>query len=406
MTGRRTHIRIPVAGRYITPLGDEFASVEALGGIVLLLAALAALAWVNSPWTDAYSSLWNRQLTIGVGEFAISETLRSWVNDGLMTVFFFVVGLEIKRELVEGELNEMRKARLPALAALGGMVAPALIFLAWNLGGPGSRGWGIPMATDLAFALGVLALLGSRVPPGLKLFLLTLAIVDDIGAIIVIAVFYSGGVEAAWLGCAAAALGVFFLMRALGARRAVLYVLPALTLWVCTFESGVHATIAGVALGLLTPAGSFRDRRVLEQLERRLHLWTSFLVVPVFALANAGVSVGVDALRNAASSRITWGIVCGLVVGKIVGITLATGIGLRMGLGRLPEGVTFRQVVGVGALAGIGFTVSLFVADLSFGGRSLSEAKIGILGASLIAGMLGSGVLLRRPRRTLRPGGR
>jgi len=405
MTGRRTHIRVPFAGRYIAPIGDSFASVEALGGIVLLLAALAALVWVNSPWGDAYSSLWNRELTLGVGELAITETIRGWVNDGLMAVFFFVVGLEIKRELVEGELSEVQKARLPVLAAFGGMLAPALIFLAWNLSGPGSRGWGIPMATDLAFALGVLALLGSRIPPGLKLFLLTLAIVDDIGAIVVIAVFYSGGIEAAWLGGATAVLAVFFLMRGLGARHPLLYVLPALALWVCTLESGVHATIAGVALGLLTPAGSFRDRRVLELVERRLHLWTSFLVVPVFALANAGVSVGVDALRDAASSRIAWGVVSGLVVGKFVGISAATGIGLWLGLGRLPEGVTFRQVLGVAVVAGIGFTVSLFVAELSFGGRSLSEAKLGILAASLVAGIIGSLVLFRRSRRTLPRGG-
>jgi Na+:H+ antiporter, NhaA family len=405
MTGRRTHVRIPLAGRFVTPRGDDFASVEALGGIALLLASLAALVWANSPWSDAYSSLWNRELTIGVGRFAISEGFRGWVTDGLMAVFFFVVGLEIKRELVEGELKDAQRARLPVLAALGGMVAPALIFLAWNLGGPGDKGWGIPMATDLAFALGVLTLLGPRVPPGLKLFLLTLAIVDDIGAIVVIAFFYSEGIEAVWLGGAAASLAVFFLMRAMGARNPLLYVLPALALWVCTFESGVHATIAGVALGLLTPAGSFRDRRVLEQLERRLHLWTSFLVVPVFALANAGVSVGVDALRDAASSHITWGVVSGLVVGKIVGITAATAIGLRLGLGRLPEGMAFRQVVGIAALAGIGFTVSLFVAELAFNGTSLEEAKLGILGASLTAGLLGSGVLFRRARRTLPHGG-
>jgi NhaA family Na+:H+ antiporter len=406
MTGRRTHIRIPLAGRYITPRGDDFASVEALGGIALLLAALAALVWANSAWSDAYATLWHRELTIGAGRFAISETFRGWVNDGLMALFFFVVGLEIKRELVEGELRDAHRARLPVLAAFGGMVAPALIFVAWNLGGPGDKGWGIPMATDLAFALGVLTLLGPRVPPGLKLFLLALAIVDDIGAIVVIAFFYSEGIEAAWLGGVAASLAVFFLMRGLGARHPLLYVLPALTLWVCTFESGVHATIAGVALGLLTPAGSFRDRRVLEQLERRLHLWTSFLVVPVFALANTGVSVGADVLRDAASSRVAWGVVSGLVVGKIVGITAATGIGLRLGLGRLPDGVTLRQVVGIGAVAGIGFTVSLFVAELSFGGKNLSNAKLGILAASLVAGMLGTGVLFRRPRRTLPPGGR
>lgn len=404
MTGRRTHIRIPF-GRYVTPVGDAFASVEALGGIALLLAAVAALVWVNSPWTGAYDSLWSRELTIGVGELSISETLRGWVNDGLMVVFFFVVGLEIKRELVEGELNDPQKARLPILAAVGGMVAPALIFLAWNLGTSGSKGWGIPMATDLAFALGVLALLASRVPSGLKLFLLTLAIVDDIGAIIVIAVFYSEGIEPLWLGGAAATLGFFYVMRRMGLRHPLLYVLPAVVLWVCTLESGVHATIAGVALGLVTPAGSFRDRRVLEQVERRLHLWTSFLIVPVFALANAGVSVGAEALRDAATSRITWGVVGGLVVGKLVGITAATVIGVRLGLGRLPEGITTRHIVGIGALAGIGFTVSLFVAELAFNGRALDQAKLGILGGSLVAALLGVSLLLVSSRRTMPSGG-
>jgi Na+:H+ antiporter, NhaA family len=404
MTGRRTHIRIPVAGRYITPLGDAFASVEAVGGVILFIAAVAALVWVNSPWSDAYSDLWDNQLTIGVGGFSISETFRQWVNDGLMTLFFFVVGLEVKRELVEGELSDRHKARLPVLAALGGMVAPALIFLAWNLGGNSSRGWGIPMATDLAFALGLLALLGPRIAPGLKLFLLTLAIVDDIGAIIVIAFFYSEGIEAAWLGGAAASLLVVLLMRWSGARHPVLYVMPALVLWVCTFESGVHATIAGVTLGLLTPAGSFRGRSVLDPLERGFHPWTSFLVVPVFAFATAGVDLGPDALSDAASSPVTWGVVTGLVIGKVIGITAATGIGLRLHLGRLPEGVTLRQVVGIGAVAGIGFTVSLFVAELSFGGERLEAAKVGILVASLVAGLIGSAVLFRRSRRTM-PGG-
>jgi NhaA family Na+:H+ antiporter len=285
------------------------------------------------------------------------------------------------------------------------MVAPALIFLARNLGTSGSKGWGIPMATDLAFALGVLALLASRLPSGLKLFLLTLAIVDDIGAIIVIAVFYSEGIEPLWLGGAAAALAFFFVMRGMGLRHPLLYVLPAGVLWVCTFESGVHATIAGVALGLVTPAGSFRDRRVLEQVERRLHLWTSFLVVPVFALANAGVSVGAEALRDAATSRITWGVVGGLVVGKLVGITAATVIGARLGLGRLPEGMTTRHVVGIGALAGIGFTVSLFVAELGFNGGALEQAKLGILGGSLVAALLGVSLLLVSARRTMPSGG-
>ncbi len=405
MTGRRTHIRIPVAGRYITPLGDEFASVEALGGIVLFAATLAALVWANSPSSDSYTRLWDYELVIGVGRFAIGESIRQWVNELLMALFFFVVGLEIKRELAEGELNDTQKARLPVLAAVGGMLVPAVIFLAWNVGGHGEKGWGIPMATDLAFALGVLALLGTRIVPGLKMFLLTLAIVDDIGAIVVIALFYSGGIEPAWLGGAAASLLVVVLMRRVGARHPVLYVAPALVLWVCTFESGVHATIAGVALGLLTPAGTFRGRRVLDRLEHMLHPWTSFLVVPVFALANAGVAISFDVLRDAASSRITWGVVTGLVVGKIVGISAATGLGLRLRLGKLPDGDTFRHVLGIGAVAGIGFTVSLFVADLSFIGTRLSDAKLGILAASVVAGVLGSGVLLRRARRTLPDGG-
>ena len=404
MTGRRTHIRIPVAGRYITPLGDDFASVEALSGIVVFVAALAALVWANSTWSDSYTSFWGYELTVGTGRFTISETLGRWVNDLLMALFFFVVGLEIKRELVEGELNDKEKARLPALAALGGMVAPALIFLAWNLGGPGVKGWGIPMATDLAFALGVVAMFGRRIPRGLKLFLLTLAIVDDIGAIIVIALFYSEGIEGAWLGGAVLSLLIVFLMRMLGLRHPLWYVIPALALWVCTLESGVHATIAGVALGLATPARSFRGRAVLDPLERRFHPWTSFLVVPVFALANAGVVVNGDVLRDASSSRITWGVVTGLIIGKIVGITVATGLGLRLRLGRLPEGVTLRQVIGIAAVAGIGFTVSLFVADLSFHGGKLDDAKLGILGASLVAGLLGGGVLARTARPTLPTG--
>jgi NhaA family Na+:H+ antiporter len=405
MTGRRRYVRIPIAGRYITPLGEEFASVEALGGLALLLGATVALVWANSPWSGSYASFWGYEVTLGVGGWSITEGLRQWVNDGLMTIFFFIVGVEIKRELTEGELSDPATARLPIAAALGGMVVPALIYIAWNPSGEATRGWGIPMATDIAFALGILALLGPRVPRGLKLFLLTLAIVDDIGAIVVIAVFYSEGIELAWLGGALVVLATTYLMRRLGARHALFVVLPACVLWLCVFESGVHATIAGVALGLLIPARTERDRVVLDRLEHALHPWTSFLIVPVFALANAGVALGPDALRDAATSPIAWGVASGLVAGKVVGIVGVTVLGPRFRLGRLPDGVHFRQVLGVGILAGIGFTVSLFVAELAFDGTPLATAKIGILAASALAGLLGVGVLLGSARPTLPDGG-
>jgi Na+:H+ antiporter, NhaA family len=399
MTGRRTHVRIPVAGRYITPLGEDFASVEALGGIALLLATVTALVWANSPWSDSYASFWEYEITLGIGSFSISNSLREWVNDGLMAIFFFVVGVEIKREFVEGELSDRARARLPVAAAVGGMVVPALIYIAWNPSGPAFRGWGIPMATDLAFALGVLALVGSRVPRGLKVFLLTLAIVDDIGAIVVIAIFYSGGIQFAWLGGAAAVVAVIYGARRLGARHPLVAVVPAVALWVCFFESGVHATLAGIALGLLIPARTQRDRATLDRIEHGLHPWTSFLVVPVFALANAGIALGPDALGEAASSPITWGVAMGLVVGKVVGIVGVTMIGPRVRLGRLPAGVGIRQVLGIGAVAGIGFTVSLFVAELAFVGERLAAAKIGILAASLAAAVLGATMLWWTHRR-------
>lgn len=404
MTGRRTHIRIPFAGRYITPLGNEFASVEALSGIVLLLAAAVALCWANSPWSDSYTSFWGYDVTATLGRFSVADDLRHWVNDGLMAIFFFVVGLEVKRELTEGELTDRRAASLPLLAAVGGMVVPALVFFAWNPSGSGSSGWGIPMATDLTFALGVLALLGARIPPGLKLFLLTLAVVDDIGAIAVIAVFYSNDVQAEWLAGAALTIAAVVLMQRLGVRYALAYVAPGLVLWVCVFQSGVHATIAGVALGFLTPVVDSRGRRVIDALEHRLHPWTSFLVVPVFVLANAGIVLGGDAVRAAASSSITWGVATGLVAGKTVGIVAASAVCVALGLSRLPVGSSFRQLTGVAALAGIGFTVSLFIADRSFTLGALDEAKIGILAGSVVAGVLGTGVLARRARHTL-PGG-
>jgi NhaA family Na+:H+ antiporter len=374
----------------------EFLRTEAGGGVVLLLGALVALVWANSPWEGAYRDLWHHEIAVGSGEWAVRETLGHWINDGLMAVFFFVVGLEIKRELVCGELRDRRAAALPVVAAVGGMVVPAALFRLMVGGGPAAHGWGIPMATDIAFAVGVLALLGSRVPRSLKVFLLTLAIVDDIGAIAVIAVFYSARIESGWLLAAAALLGVLVGARRLGVGWVVVLVPVALLVWYCTYRSGVHPTIAGVALGLLTPVG-LSGRPVLEQLEGRLHPWSSYLVIPVFALANAGVALDGSALGDAAGSRLTWAVVVGLVVGKLVGIAGATVITARSPLGQLPSGAGLHHILGVAALGGIGFTVSLFITGLAFRDEALqAQAKIGILGGSLLAAVAGAAILFGR----------
>ena len=387
------HVRIPKLGRAAPPIGNEFVSLEAASGVVLLVATVAALVWANTA-SASYLTWWHHHLTVGVGDHSITLSYVEWVNQGFMTLFFFLVGLEIKRELVVGELRDRRTAALPAVAALGGMVVPALLYVAVNAGGGGLDGWAIPMATDIAFAVGVLALLGARVPSRLKLFLLTFAIVDDIGAIVVIALFYSRGLDVWWLAGAAGAILLVLVMARLGVHHPLWYVLPGVALWVCLLESGVEATLAGVALGLLCPARPRGGRPVLERLEHHLLPWSSFLVVPVFALANAGVVLTADSIDAALRSRITIGIVVGLVVGKFVGIMGATTLGLRSGVGRLPEGVTQRQIAGVAVLGGIGFTVALFVSDLTFHGTALDHAKIGVLGASVIAAVLGMVVLL------------
>jgi NhaA family Na+:H+ antiporter len=373
-------------------MGSEFVSLEAASGIVLLLGAAAALIWANAD-TAGYASWWGRTLTLGSGDFAITETLVHWENDALMTIFFFVVGLEIKRELVTGELRDTRRAALPAVAAIGGMVVPALIYVLLNLGGAGLDGWAIPMATDIAFSVGVLAILGARVPSSLKLFLLTLAIVDDIGAILVIALFYSSGVEPLWLLGGIAVVGLVSVMSRLGVDRPLAYVIPGALLWVCLYEAGIEPTLAGVVLGLLTPALPRRGRPVLERLESGLHPVSSFVIVPVFALANAGVVLTGDAIDHALASRVTVGIVVGLVVGKFVGISGATLLALRLRIGRLPDDLGLAHIFGVATLGGIGFTVSLFITDLAFRGQVIDDAKIGVLAASALAAVIGVVVL-------------
>jgi NhaA family Na+:H+ antiporter len=382
------------ARRRLAPLAD-YLHGEAAGGIVLLIAAVGALAWANSPISDSYFDLWQTHLDLG-----IDLSLQHWVNDGLMALFFFVVGLEIKRELVVGELSEPRAALLPALAAAAGVALPVLLFFALTAGTDAADGWAVPAATDIAFAVGILAVLGDRIPSGLRLFLLAVAIIDDVIAIVIIAVFYSASISVGWLAAAVAVLGVVVAMRTLGVGRIAWYVLPAFALWIAVHESGVHATIAGVALGLLTPTGSVRGRNVLELLEHRLHPWSAFVVVPLFALANAGVDFGGGVLSGALGSTLTWAVVVGLLVGKPVGIAGATWVALRLRVGALPDGVAFRHVVGAGALGGIGFTVSIFIAGLAFeAGPMVDDAKVGIFLGSIASGVLGAVLLVTLARR-------
>jgi NhaA family Na+:H+ antiporter len=418
--------------RVLQPL-QAFLAAESAGGLVLLAASLLALSWANSPLRGSYEALWRTKLTVGPSPWVVSQDLRHWVNDGLMSLFFLVVGLEIKREVLTGELRTIRAAALPVVAAIGGMVAPALLYLGLNAGGVGGRGWGVPMATDIAFALGVLTLTAGRARGGLKPFLLTLAIVDDIGAIVVIAAVYSGSVSWTPLLVACALVGAAVILRRIHVRAGVVYLALGIALWVAVFESGVHASVAGVVLGLLTPAAPFQrpaavsrearrvaDRTVddpwppdadaphwlslagiareavspLARLEAALHPWTTFLVVPLFALANAGVRLSADALRASATSSVTLGIVLGLVAGKLVGVLGASALAVRMGVGALPEGVTWRQLAGGAAVAGIGFTLSIFVAELAFpSGVLLERARLGVLLASVVAGGLGYAIL-------------
>lgn len=409
--------------RVVRPL-DDFISTEVLSGLVLLGATLTALIWANSPAGDSYVNLWSTQLSISLGTLSLDLDLKHWINDGLMAIFFFVVGLEIKRELVEGELRDPRRAALPVIGAIGGMVIPAAIYLAVTASGPpeAGHGWGIPMATDIAMALAVLSLLSKRVPATLKLFLLALAIVDDIGAILVIAVFYSAGIQFHWLGLAAALLAFLFMIRQLGLQWRPVYVVVAVAFWFAVHETGVHATIAGVLLAFAAPTRPIRPAEyvdtdklvdigsvhtahetatlarqsvsVVEWLVHILHPWTSFLILPLFALANAGVALSSSDLQEASTSVVTLGVVAGLVLGKTLGISAAIWIACKLGVAERPEGVTWAQIVAISSLAGIGFTVALFITELAFVDQTLvAEAKIGVLAASLTAGLIGYSLL-------------
>ncbi len=418
----------------------RFTRIEAASGIVLLVAAIAAIVWANSPWSETYFSILESTITVELPGIHFEETVQNFINDGLMAIFFFDVGLEIKRELVVGDLRDPRAAALPVMAALGGMIFPALIFLAFNAGAGGEaiRGWGIPMATDIAFALGVIALLGSRVPSGAKLFLLAVAIADDIGAIAVIAIFYTESLSTGFLGAAVGALILVWIATKIGIRTSLFYAPIALIIWYLVLESGVHATLAGVALGFLTPARAFytpeqldtRARQILDEYpveaagnhdqehsdhealllaeiakeavsplnraEHHLVGWSSFFIVPLFALANAGIDVRQIDITVALTSGVALGVAVGLVAGKLLGITAFTYAAVKLKLGSLPLGTGWSQIWGLAAVAGVGFTVSLFIAGLAFDDRILTDyAKVGIFAGSLIAGIIGAAVLLR-----------
>ena len=408
----------------LPPFVRRFLATEAAGGFVLVVAAIVALVWANSPWNDTYETFWHTNVDVRVGTFGVAEDLRHVVNDALMAIFFLVVGLEIKRELVTGDLRDPRVAALPAFAAIGGMVVPAAIYLALNAGGPGADGWGIPMATDIAFAVGVLALLGPRVPSSLKLFLLSLAIVDDVGAIIVIAIFYTADLDLTALALAGGSVVGVLVLRALRVQWLPVYVLLGAGCWLATYESGIHATIAGVVFGLLAPARpiapaelarqwsrdlsdepSADELRALagianesvspaERVEHLLHPLTSFVIVPVFALANAGVELRAGAFDADGTAAVALGIGGGLVVGKLVGVFVASWLAVRTGMATLPDHTTWAAMAGVATIAGIGFTVSLFITGLAFDDPSLADAaKLAILAASVVAALVGAAVL-------------
>ena len=430
----------PQIQKALEPL-RAFANNETSGGIVLLLAAITAMAWVNSPWGDTYERLWQLSVSIRIGDFLLKKPLLLWINDGLMAMFFFVVGLEMKRELLVGELADSRQAVLPITAAIGGMVFPALIYLTFNAESSVRSGWGIPIATDIAFAIGILALLGDRVPWSLKVFLIGLAIVDDLGAVLVIALFYTSDISLGNL-----AVGASFLLALIAANRAgimhplVYSILGIGGLWLAFLLSGIHATVAGVLAAMTIPArtrlsptelvrkgerflariktsdpegeGVLADRQKaeaaqalelttalaqtpLQRLEHALQPWVSLVIMPLFALANAGVLLKTDP-ATLFNHMVSLGIIAGLLIGKPAGILLASWICVRTGFADLPVGITWRDLCGVSILAGIGFTMSLFIANLAFRQESiLALAKMAILFASLIAGLVGW-ILLRR----------
>jgi Na+:H+ antiporter, NhaA family len=418
-------LRVRVPG--VSPAVRDFLATEAGSAMALLVATVVALVWANSGWSDAYDAFWATEAGVHVGSWSLELDLHGWVNDAAMAMFFTVVGLEISREVSHGELRDRRTVAVPALGAIGGLLVPVLIYLAFTAGTDATHGWGVVMSTDTAFLVGILALFGPACPDRLRLFLLTLAIVDDIGAITVMAVFYSDDVDLVALGAAALVVAGMLAMRWLRVWQLMPYVIAGVVLWFAVQASGVHATLAGVLVGLLVPASLPRREHVEavtgyagdlveettaerehlaelaaraaipanDRLQRMLHPWSAFVVVPLFGLANAGIRLDAETLADAARSRLTIGIAVALVLGNAIGITGAATLAIRLGLGDLPGRVRYGHLLGGAVLAGIGFTISLFIAELAFDDEQhLSDAKIGILAGSLVAAVLGS-ILLR-----------
>jgi NhaA family Na+:H+ antiporter len=420
---------------------EDFFKNQASGGIILLATTLLALVLANSPLSDAYHHLWATELTIGGTSFGLTQSLHFWINDGLMAVFFFVVGLEIKREFLAGELASRRKATLPIAAAIGGMIVPAAIFAAVNMGTDGIRGWGIPMATDIAFALGIVALLGDRISRPLAIFLTALAIVDDLGAVLVIAIFYTGELSWPALGIAVICLIILIIGNRLGLQHPNFYALIGLVLWIALLKSGIHASVAGVLIGATIPVrakhphdefidkterlldryrqsetipGPFHNEQrlgtllalehvchdamsPLQRMEHEMNRWIIYCVMPIFALANAGISLSIDALGTALTHPITIGISLGLLIGKPLGIFLFTWMAVKLKLCDLPDGSRWSDIAGIGILGGIGFTMSMFITNLAYlDADQIAIAKVGIFTASILAGALGYLLLSHR----------
>ena len=370
---------------------QEFIRLETSGGIILMIAAVLAMIIANSPLATAYDAILGTYIKVGIGSFEIAKPAILWINDGLMAIFFFLVGLEIKREVLAGELSSFDKAILPIMAAIGGMAVPGLIYAIINWGTPENlNGWAIPTATDIAFALGILALIGSRAPVALKIFLLAIAIIDDLGAIVIIAVFYTSQLSMNALTISMLGFAAAIVLNRMGVQRTAPYLLVGIVMWVFVLKSGVHATLAGVLIALTIPLKSKNeDEALLYKMEHGLHPWVAFLILPIFAFANAGVNftgIGIDDLLQ----PLTLGIAVGLFLGKQIGVFLATWIGVKSGIARLPENVTWRHVYGVACLTGVGFTMSLFIGSLAFeAADEMNAVRLGVVLGSILSGLFG-----------------
>lgn len=384
-----------IASNRLASVLNQLLKDEAIGGKLLLASSVIALIAVNSPLRVLFENFWHLDLSIGLGNFSITENLKHWVNDGLMAIFFLVVALEIKREFIRGELSDLKKASLPIAAAIGGMIVPALIYLTLNANTDFTKGWGIPIATDIAFAIGVLAVLGNRVPSSLKVLLLTLAIVDDLLAIVVIAVFYTASIQLTYLFLATLVILLMLASRKLWPKKILPFILLGIILWVLFKESGVHATIAGALIGFLAPLKAINRMSIAERLESALIPVSTFIVIPLFALANAGVSFA-GLTIDKTYLPVMLGVGLGLVVGKVIGVLAVAWIMTRLKIAVLPEGANWLHMTGIGLLAGIGFTVSIFITELAFAGNDslIVMAKFAILIASFVAAIIGAALLL------------